>query len=541
MNEIDTFSNEFSPSSDKPLAAHILRLVFHDCAGPENIGSTESTVNNDKRLCDGCIDLDLIDHKGLQNLAIEPLEPIYNEYKSRMSRADFWASIGNIALEYTASFSTKPGKLPSLSYYFGRIDCPLSPNAVTTSGTGGTEFPLAHLGWDPAFDFFKEKLGLGLKETTAIFGAHTLGKMHKSNSGFDGQWTHTPHIFDNQFFIELWNRDNEWDQTSIGATTNEPLEFPQWGNMGRGIGEQELTMLNADYSLLVRIEEPKENPPLDENTGIVTCRVREFGLRGSFNRCRGEVSHYRVRDFAEDNQLFYDEFVKGWNKILTNNQPNLNEVIANEFVDNRQMSPSDPTTIKPAQVVLTNDPTANPTKNPTTSPIKDPTKDPIQVISDGGGTSINVDTESIRPTTKPTTIIPTQGTPSNSPSQQPSKIPSLSPTKSPSNVPTELPSTLPTIAPSQRPSGIPTSSPLNESITSNPSWCCIANKIPHWNGRCWSKTDKDSCDGVNAGRRCHWDNTQCRSEQSCLTRDIPCTSALQCCSRRCRHDNGRCS
>lgn len=94
MNEIDTFSNEFSPSSEKPLAAHIIRLVFHDCAGPENIGTTQSTVNNDKRLCDGCIDLDLQDHKGLEHMAVQPLESIYNEYKSRISRADFWASIG---------------------------------------------------------------------------------------------------------------------------------------------------------------------------------------------------------------------------------------------------------------------------------------------------------------------------------------------------------------------------------------------------------------------------------------------------------------
>lgn len=96
MNEIDTYSNEFSPSSDKPLAAHILRLVFHDCAGPENTGITESTVNNDKRLCDGCIDLDLKDHAGLNKLAVQPLEVIYSEYKSRISRADFWATAGII-------------------------------------------------------------------------------------------------------------------------------------------------------------------------------------------------------------------------------------------------------------------------------------------------------------------------------------------------------------------------------------------------------------------------------------------------------------
>merc|ERR1719511_79334 len=64
LNVIDTFGNEDDGPEFKPLIGSILRLVFHDCSGPHNPGSTSDTNNNDKRLCDGCIDLDKADHSG---------------------------------------------------------------------------------------------------------------------------------------------------------------------------------------------------------------------------------------------------------------------------------------------------------------------------------------------------------------------------------------------------------------------------------------------------------------------------------------------
>lgn len=361
---------------------------------------------------------------------------------------------GNIALEYTASLSPKQGKLRNLEYYFGRIDCPLSPNTVTTPGMQGTEFPLAHLGWDPAFEFFRDKLGLNVAETTALFGAHTIGKMHKANSGFSGQWTHNPHIFDNEFFVELFDKKNEWDQTFISPKTKEQLLFPQWKNAGKKSDETELTMLNSDYSLLVRMEEPVDNPYLDENTGIVNCRVEGFGLRNDIDECRNEVSFNRVRNYAISNQRFYDSFGQGWNKILTNNQDDLIQVIPNEFRDDRPV------------IIQDNLPTIATTKAPTKTPM------------------LSVDVETDTPSMITTNII--------------------------------------------------------EIMSEPPSFCCIAKKVPNWNGRCWGNINEESCNNVNAGDRCYWDVNNCRSEQLCSIRDTPCTSGLQCCSTRCRNDNGRC-
>ena len=146
LNLIDTFGNDDDPASSKPLIGSIIRLVFHDCAGPFNPGSDVTTLDNSIRLCDGCIDLENLDHSGLQSLAQEPIESICSQWRNKMNRADCWVTIGNIALEYSASLSTTPGDLPPLPYLFGRTECATSPDAVTNLETGGTEFPLAHLG-----------------------------------------------------------------------------------------------------------------------------------------------------------------------------------------------------------------------------------------------------------------------------------------------------------------------------------------------------------------------------------------------------------
>jgi len=472
LNAIDTFSNAFSPAADKPLAAHIVRLVFHDCAGPENEGTTHDTANNAIRRCDGCIHTSLQDHRGINQMAIQPLEPIYAEYQSRISRADFWAAAGNIALEYTASLSPKSGRLPRLPYSFGRPDCPLSPNGVTRQGVfGATDFPMAHLGWDPAFDFFKEQLGLTLRETAAVFGAHTLGKMHAANSGFSGQWTTHPAHFDNEYFVQLFNLSNEWDQTWHGTTNG----FPQWHNAGRTANHAKLVMLNADYSLLVQMEEPSPTgaPYLNVNTGEVSCRVRGFGLY-SAPQCPLEISFNRVRDYAADNQLFYNDFARGWNKILTNNQVNLTEVIPNAFVDRRSISNAShpPTTRNPATLPPT--PTTTTTFFTTQSPtVHHPTP------------------ELVRRTQPPTTTL----------------LPSAS---------------------------VSTTSGRE---TPSSSFCCIADKIPNWNGRCWGHRNEAEC---NANTNCHWDANNCRAEQLCLVRNEPCASSTQCCSTRCRPE-GICS
>ena len=81
------------------------------------------------------------------------------------------------------------------------------------------------------------------EEATVIIGAHTLGRTHKSGSGFDGQWTTDTFSFNNDYFIQLLDKSNQWDQT-----VPQQSGFPEWSNMGRGPNQQELRMLNVDMS-----------------------------------------------------------------------------------------------------------------------------------------------------------------------------------------------------------------------------------------------------------------------------------------------------
>ena len=81
----------FDASGDnKPLLATTVRLIFHDCGGPLEIGD----VSRLSSICNGCVTFSNIDNAGLQTGAVIPLELIYVSYQPFMSRADFWAAAG---------------------------------------------------------------------------------------------------------------------------------------------------------------------------------------------------------------------------------------------------------------------------------------------------------------------------------------------------------------------------------------------------------------------------------------------------------------
>ena len=63
--------------------------------------------------------------------------------------------------EEDISFST-PSPLPDIPFYFGRKDCPRSPQATEQNVF---QFPLPNVGWDKTFAFFKENLKLNERET----------------------------------------------------------------------------------------------------------------------------------------------------------------------------------------------------------------------------------------------------------------------------------------------------------------------------------------------------------------------------------------
>ncbi len=162
-------------------------------------------------------------------------------------------------------------------------------------------------------------------------------------------------------------------------------------------------------------------PPLspDEQTGIVSCRWEGFKLRKVVTCPREESLKY-----ALDNQLFLDISALAWDKLITNNYDDdnqLTKIIPNVFSDKRN-----------------NNPTNTPTKQPTPIPIL------IKITKE------------------------------------------------------------------------PTINNGNDKL-----FCCIAKKIPNCNGRCWVNLHENDCmnEAPGNGKRCYWDNNNCRNEQKCALRN----------------------
>ena len=81
-----------------PLIGSVIRLIFHDCAGPQSTNNSTDPDIIHPRICDGCLDVNRDDHAGLRPLAIAPLEDLFkskpNNWNQRISRSDFWAAVG---------------------------------------------------------------------------------------------------------------------------------------------------------------------------------------------------------------------------------------------------------------------------------------------------------------------------------------------------------------------------------------------------------------------------------------------------------------
>ena len=90
-----------------------------------------------------------------------------------------------IAIEYAAELqwevnqtdplipNFEPTPLPEIPFYFGRRDCPNSPNAIERDVF---HFPDSHAGWIETKTWFEDNLGMNERQTVLLLGAHTLGQ-----------------------------------------------------------------------------------------------------------------------------------------------------------------------------------------------------------------------------------------------------------------------------------------------------------------------------------------------------------------------------
>jgi cytochrome c peroxidase len=189
------------------------------------------------------------------HIARDLLEPIKKKFPG-ITYADLYTLAGAVAIESMGG--------PKVSWRPGRSDAK-DESSCPPDGS----LPDASKGCPHLRDVFAKRMGFTDREIVCLSGAHTLGRCHSDRSGYLGPWTRAPTTFSNLFFKELL--ENEWTPKKW----NGPLQYE---NSKSG---SDLMMLPTDMALLD-----------DKN----------------FRRY--------VEAYAKDEQLFFDDFAKAFEKLL---------------------------------------------------------------------------------------------------------------------------------------------------------------------------------------------------------------------------------
>jgi len=212
----------------------LIRLAWHcagsyrktdgrgGCDGARIRFDVERTWDDNKNLIPG-------PHHDLGTItALELLFPIKKKYGLALSWGDLIVLAGNTAIEEMDG--------PQMDFCGGRVDA--------YEGYSLEELDVSMIyvnAGDTSADDVREKfdkMDMNDQETVALIGGgHAFGRCHAYVSGFDGQWTANPSVFDNQYFNFLLDQSYRPSRTISGQFETK-------------IGENTYIMLHGDYVLL---------------------------------------------------------------------------------------------------------------------------------------------------------------------------------------------------------------------------------------------------------------------------------------------------
>lgn len=210
----------------------VVRLAFHD-AGTYSKNASDGGP-------DGCVNLNDADNGGLEAI-IAVVESLYAPHKLRLSRADYWVFLANVAASYVAkagSGETSTDGILTIGFRYGRSD--------KSCGAGELgRLPDAAKGWQHVKEVFVDRMGLSVREVVALLGAHSLGRAESANSGFEGAWTtlKSPQAFTTQYYLAL--ETTQWKKVK-----NPKSNKTQWNFEGEVPDAFSQMMLTSDMALL---------------------------------------------------------------------------------------------------------------------------------------------------------------------------------------------------------------------------------------------------------------------------------------------------
>lgn len=290
----------------------LVRLPFHD-------GATYNITDGGS---DGCVDLMSLENRGLQE-AIDLLEPIRlaatydvgstNGTTEVLSRGDIWVLAGNVMIEAAGG--------PVLEYKMGRVD------AENCDGQGARHVGAESTSSEDIAKAFVDRLGFTHRQVVALIGAHVLGRAAKENSGYEGKWVKKNDMFTNDYFIDMlhvpWVKQFSEDETFGKQTT--------WKRFGNGMAFEDEIMLQTDVDLAF------------QTTGGRWCS-RIGGTFSEETSCPNATHPFssHVRDFALDQEDWFDEFADAWAMLTSMTNEKLSCVVP-DCKTPMELPPSSPT------------------------------------------------------------------------------------------------------------------------------------------------------------------------------------------------------
>lgn len=312
------------------LAPKFVRLGFHDCVGK----------------CDGCVDMTNGDNNGL-DIPINALTPIVQKYANQattLSRADIWALSGLVGAD-----KTQQKNLPKVSFpmtFIGRVNCENAQTICYNSknqvqpcnATRGPhrDLPSPNLATSDLLRWFSDHFGFNASQTVALMGAHSIGSLSRTNSGFDGPngWDTQNLVLSNTYYAGLVGGNNgslDSLQTKLNAPNwnlalvnnsdipNMPNRY-QWQHPlnpnNTSLGNT--IMLDADIALVRNVTDY-----MNASTGEVKCTFLcqngdcSVPNKGPVPACPyASVTLDFAAQYKNDNLLWLNDFQSVFNAML---------------------------------------------------------------------------------------------------------------------------------------------------------------------------------------------------------------------------------
>ncbi len=206
-DEINALVDPMSDSEKANLFATAFKLIFHDAAEAD-------LRSNDQLGSDGCLSYteaneDLVSSTSIVNTVIEPM---WQKYCDKMTRADFWVLFAKLALEKADGSHSL-----NLPFQYGRKDakeCAVSSSRLMDNQRGEDDF----------FRVYLQQMQLSVNDAVVLMGARSVGY----HTGGEYSWDESPSVLDNGYFQLL--SKSSWKDVVVGTKNHwiqvQPISAP---------------------------------------------------------------------------------------------------------------------------------------------------------------------------------------------------------------------------------------------------------------------------------------------------------------------------